>query len=212
VSIVADRYRVRADAFERKVAATRPEQWANQSPCTDWTARDVVGHIVDMHAAMLSPLGRTLSPAPTVAEDPLAAFRAARADVEGLLVDPEAAGTECDTPGGRVTFAEHVDQVVSEDMVMHGWDLASATGQDARIDPDEVERMWAKTRQMPADLIAMFRTPEAFGPGVVVFGPEVEVPEDAPTQDRLLGFFGRNPRFGKEGDPVNASRITGSPS
>ena len=37
------------------------------------------------------------------------------------------------------------------------------------------------------------RTPGAFGPGIVVFGPEVPVPADAPLQDRLLGFIGRDP-------------------
>ncbi|MCP2257145.1 hypothetical protein LX15_000830 [Streptoalloteichus tenebrarius] len=39
----------------------------------------------------------------------------------------------------------------------------------------------------------MIRTPDAFGPGVTVLGAEVEVPEDAPLQDRLLGLFGRDP-------------------
>jgi hypothetical protein len=42
-------------------------------------------------------------------------------------------------------------------------------------------------------LIAKYRTPGAFGPGVEVFGPEFEVPEDAPLQDRLLGLIGRDP-------------------
>lgn len=85
MSEVGERYRRRADAFERKVAAVRPEQWRNQSPCEAWDARAVVGHIVDMHAACLRPAGLELSPAPSVDEDPLAAFRAARADVEALL-------------------------------------------------------------------------------------------------------------------------------
>jgi hypothetical protein len=38
-----------------------------------------------------------------------------------------------------------------------------------------------------------YRTPDAFGPGIEVFGPEVPVPEDAPLQHRLLGFIGRDP-------------------
>ena len=81
-SDIAARYRAHANAFEQKVAATGPDQWDNQSPCADWTARDVVGHIVVMHAAMLQPVGRSLSPAPSVEQNPLAAFTAARADVE----------------------------------------------------------------------------------------------------------------------------------
>jgi len=191
-SAIADRYRARADAFERKVGAVRPEQWSSQSPCEDWKARDVVGHIVDMHAVMLRPFDRTLSPAPSVAEDPLGAFRSARADVEAILDDPVQAGTETDTPGGgRMTVEQHIDQVVSADLVLHGWDLAKATGQDDTIDPAEVERAWSAASTMPAEMLEMMRTPGAFGPGVKVFGPEVKVSEDAPLQDRLLGLIGR---------------------
>jgi len=116
----------------------RPEQWSKQSPCEDWKALDVVRHVVDMHAAMLQPLGRALSPAPTVDEDPLAAFTAARADVERLLDDPELTEAAVRSPVGEMSAAEHVDQVVSEDLVVHGWDLARATDQDDTIDPAEV--------------------------------------------------------------------------
>jgi hypothetical protein len=52
-SAIADRYRRRADAFERKLAAARPEQWSNQSPCAAWDPRGVVEHVVVMHGVML---------------------------------------------------------------------------------------------------------------------------------------------------------------
>jgi uncharacterized protein (TIGR03086 family) len=172
----------------------RPGKWSNPSPCEHWTARDVVGHIIDMHAAMLRPLDRALSPAPSVQDDPLAAFRAARADIAAVLDDPGLAATMCDTPGGRMTVEQHVDQVVSDDLPLHGWDLARATGQDDTIDPDDVERIWSNTTALPGELLDKLRTPGAFGPGIEVFGPEVKVPEDAPLQDRLLGLIGRDPR------------------
>ena len=191
---IADRYRRHADAFERKVAAVRADQWSNQSPCEAWSARDVVDHIVAMHGYMLRPLDRGLSPAPSVRDDPLAAFRTARADIEAVLDDPALAGAECDTPGGRMTVERQIDEVISDDMVLHGWDLARATGQDETMDPEDVARLWASTTAVPAELMEKYRTPGAFGPGVEVFGPEVKVPEDAPLQDRLLGLIGRDPR------------------
>jgi uncharacterized protein (TIGR03086 family) len=196
MSELAERYRRRADAFEAKVAVVAPEQWANQSPCEKWSARDVVDHIVSMHGVMLRPMNKALPKAPTVAEDPLGAFQAARASVEVVLDDPELAGADCDTPSGRMTAADHIDQVVSDDLVLHGWDLARATGQDETMDPADVERLWASTSAIPAAVMVQYRTPGAFGPGIEVFGPEVKVPEDAPLQDRLLGFVGRNPRAG----------------
>jgi uncharacterized protein (TIGR03086 family) len=192
---IAERYARHADAFERKVAAVPPDRWDGPSPCAKWTARDVVGHIVDMHGYMLQPLGETPRPAPPVATDPLAAFRAARADVERILADEQRAGTECDTPSGRLTAATHIDQVVSDDLVLHGWDLARATGQDDAIDPADLPRLWAMTTAVPAELMAQFRTPGAFGPGVEVYGAEVPVPADAPLQERLLGYIGRDPHW-----------------
>ncbi|MFK0245703.1 TIGR03086 family metal-binding protein [Amycolatopsis azurea] len=189
MNAIADRYRVRADAFERKVAAVGAGQWESKSPCEEWNARDVVEHIVDMHGAMLLPLERELRQAPSIEEDPLGAFRAARADVEAVLADPVLAATEHETPAGKMTAEQHIDQVVSADMVVHGWDLARATGQDDTIDPDEVARMWPGAQAIPEQM----RIPGAFGPGIVVFGPEVKVPEDAPLQDRLLGLLGRDP-------------------
>jgi uncharacterized protein (TIGR03086 family) len=188
---IADRYRRHADAFESKVAAVRPDQWTNPSPCEKWTARDVVDHIVSMHGSMLMPVGRALAPA---GDDALANFRAARAAVEEVLADPALAGQQTDTPAGRMTVAEQIDQVVSNDLVLHGWDLARATGQDDTMDPADVDRLWGSTTAIPPELMERYRTPGAFGPGVEVFGPEVAVPEDAPLQDRLLGLIGRNPR------------------
>ena len=193
MSEIADRYRRHADAFEAKVAAVPPDQWSNQSPCEAWDARGVVAHIVSMHGYMLGPAGRGLSPAPSVEEDPLGAFTAARADVEAVLDDPTLAAIECDTPNGRTTVEQQVDEVVSDDMVLHGWDLARATGQDDTMAPDDVERLWSVTIAIPADVMEKYRTPGAFGPGVEVYGPEVKVSEDAPLQDRLLGLIGRDP-------------------
>ncbi|AEF41041.1 TIGR03086 family metal-binding protein [Hoyosella subflava] len=195
MSPIADRYRKHADAFEAKVAGTAPDDWERPSPCEGWTARDVVRHIVDMHAVMVRPLGRQLSPAPSVDEDPLSAFRAARGDVEGLLDNNEVAVSEITSPAGSMTVENHVDRVVSDDMVLHGWDLARATNQDDTMDQDDVERIWAGTSALPPQMLEQMRTPGAFGPGVVVFGPEVKVSSEAPLQERLLGMIGRDPHW-----------------
>lgn len=189
MSEIADRYRARADAFQRKVAAVTPDAWDNPSPCADWTARDVVGHVVDMHHVMLRSVEREPTAAPSLREDPLGAFLSARTDVEALLEDSELAASQCSTPMGPMTVEDHIDGVASQDLVIHGWDLARATGQDDTIDPQEVERMWPDAQNIGEEL----RTPGAFGPGIVVFGPEVAVPADAPLQDRLLGLMGRHP-------------------
>jgi uncharacterized protein (TIGR03086 family) len=190
---IGERYRRRAEAFEQKVAGVRPEQWGNQSPCEKWTARDVVDHVVVMHGVMLRPVGQALELERSVQDDPLAAFRAARTAVEAVLDDPALAVQECETPTGRMTAADQIDRVVSDDLVLHGWDLARATGQDETMDQVDVELLWASNSAIPAEVIEMYRTPGAFGPGIEVFGPEIAAPEGASLQDRLLGFIGRQP-------------------
>jgi uncharacterized protein (TIGR03086 family) len=67
---------------------------------------------------------------------------------------------------------------------VHGWALARATGQDAALPADEVERLLGFVEQLGSS------TMRENG----VTGPEVEVPADAPKQDRLLGILGRDPR------------------
>lgn len=193
---IAARYCRRADTFDRRIVAVRPGQWGNPSPCEEWTALDVVDHIVVMHAAMLSPLGRSLGHAPSVRDDPLGALRSARAHVERALRDPDLAATECRTPIGSMTLEHQIDQVLSTDLVIHGWDLAQAVGQDPTMDPRDVESPWRATQAIPKEVMERYRTPGAFGPGITVYGAEVPVAEDAPLQDRLLGLLGRDPHQG----------------
>ncbi|SER05568.1 TIGR03086 family protein [Lentzea xinjiangensis] len=183
--MIADRYRARADAFEAKVSNVPEDQWDNPSPCAKWTAREVVDHVIDMHGVMLGvAIPRT--------GDLLADFREARRQVQQALASGRAT-REVSTPVGAMTLAEHVDRVVSDDLVLHGWDLARATGQDETIPAEDVQRLWATATAVPPELMQRLRTPGAFGPGIEVYGPEVPVPEDASPQDRLLGYVGRDP-------------------
>jgi uncharacterized protein (TIGR03086 family) len=191
MSELADRFRRRADTFETLVAATPPDRWSSPSPCGEWDARGVVEHVVVMLGVVLRPLGRDSSPAPSVADDPLGAFRAGRSDVQAIFDDPELAERIVTSPAGVQPAAEMIDAVVSQDMVFHGWDLAMATGQDATIDPAEVAAALPVAESMPPEMYE----PGAFGPDVVVYGPRVDVGPDANAQDQLLGLLGRDPAW-----------------
>jgi uncharacterized protein (TIGR03086 family) len=180
---IADRIRRLSDAFERKVASVPADRWASPSPCAGWDARDVVRHVVDVHAMMLKPTGRPPGPAPSVDDDPLEAFRRARADVAAVLADPVLAGTEYDGFFGRTRVERTIDDFLGFDLVVHGWDLARAAGLDDTIEPGEVARLAGMAEQLGDTM----RTSGAFG-------PQVAAGEDESPQDRLLGLLGRVPR------------------
>lgn len=182
-SPVSQRYERLAATFAERVAAVPPDRWSSESPCEGWTARDVVGHVIDSHSMFLGLIDRSLPPsAPSVAADPVGAFAVARQEVQASLDDPVIANTEYDGAFGPTPFQQGVDLFLSFDLAVHGWDLAKAAGLPAHIDPDEVPRVRAVAESF-GDALR--------GPGW--FGPEVELPADADDQAKLLAFLGRDP-------------------
>ena len=184
---VAQQYRRRADAFERLVANTPHDQWDAPSPCPGWSARDVVAHVIDFHAKVATEeLG--LDDAPRLGDgddDPLATFRASRSLVQRVLDDP-ATPTE---------LATKLEWTVSWDLPQHGWDLAKATGQDATIDPLDLEILWGPMGSDDPQERAAARRNWQWQIDNGWYGPPVDVPDDAPLQDRVLGFLGRDPNW-----------------
>jgi uncharacterized protein (TIGR03086 family) len=88
--------------------------------------------------------------------------------------------------GGIELPGEVAGLVALDELVVHGWDLARATGQSYRCDPVSLEAVHA--------FLGSFAT----GPGERregPFGPVVEVPDDAPLVDRVIGLSGRNPMW-----------------
>jgi uncharacterized protein (TIGR03086 family) len=180
---IAERISHLSDRFEALIENVSPGDWGNQSPCDEWSARDVVRHVVDVHQMMLRPLDRSLSPAPSVDDDPLGAFQAARADIAGVLDDPDLATTEYEGFFGRAIVEQTIDRFLGFDLVIHGWDLASATGQPMTMEADEIDRIRAQVDGLGEALR---------GPGVCK--QPVDVADDASDQDKLLALLGRDPR------------------
>jgi uncharacterized protein (TIGR03086 family) len=181
---IADRYRRVTDRFTEVVASVPDDSWSNSSPCAGWDARDVVRHNVDMAAFILGLIGRALpADAPSVDDDPRGAWLAARDTVQAALDDPAIAGQEHEEHVhlGRGRFADAADRVLTSDLVIHTWDLATTVGIDERLDPDEVRGFSAGFESFPEEAI---RQPE-------VFGPALDPPPGADEQTKLLAFVGR---------------------
>ena len=179
---VPDRYRRLAAAMTDRIARVPDDAWSSPTPCEGWTVRDLVAHLVDVHGRFQALVGREAVEHPSVDDDPLGAWTAVRDQMQADLEDPARLDQEYDGRLGRSTFGKSVDGFVCFDLVVHGWDLARATGQDTTLEPQDVERVQAAV--------------DAMGPVMRsngVIGEPVEVPEGASAQARLLAALGRRP-------------------
>jgi uncharacterized protein (TIGR03086 family) len=182
MSEVSERYRRLGDLFAAKIAAAPADRWDGPSPCEGWTARDIVVHLTSTQGMFLGFIGREPKPGPSVEDDPGGAWEAARANVQASLDDPAIAVTEFQGFSGPSTFETAVDRFLCFDLVVHGWDLARATGLDETIAPEDVARV-----QAGADALGeRLRSPQAFGPAV-------QPPPGANDQQKLIAFLGRQP-------------------
>jgi uncharacterized protein (TIGR03086 family) len=179
---ISDRYRHLSADFTSRVIAVPPERWVSPSPCEGWTARDVVGHLVGNVGWFFTLIDQEAPVAPSVEDDPVAAWSAARDALQGALDDPAVAQHEYESQamGGKGTLEQAVDRFGNFDVLVHTWDLARAAGLDERLDPDEVHR--ALEAALPMD--TMLRSPG-------VCGPKIDPPQGADEQTRFLAFLGR---------------------
>ena len=182
MSEAAQEYREVAGVFTARVEGVLPGRWDDPAPCEGWVARDVVRHLVEWFPAFLrAGAGVELPSGPSVDDDPVAAWRVHSAGVQALLDDPATPARVLSDPHvGEVPLDAAVSRFYTGDVFLHTWDLARATGQDERLDPERCAVMLEGMLPMDAALRASGH-----------YGPRVEVPDDADVQTRLLAFIGR---------------------
>jgi len=177
----AERHRAIAAGFSERVRAVT--DWDAPSPVPDWATRDVVRHLVEWFPSFLEHgAGVTLPRGPDADDDPVAAWQVHADGVQRLLDGPEAATPFRHPMVGEMPLPDAVDRFYTSDVFMHTWDLARATGQDERLDPEFCAEMLAGMEPLAEMLYASGQ-----------YGPPVPVPDDADVQSRLLGFIGRDP-------------------
>jgi uncharacterized protein (TIGR03086 family) len=182
----SDPFRLLARAIEQcgaLVSGIRPEQAGLPTPCSEWNLRALVNHTVydvQSFTAALNGSERPPLDADLIGDDWAPAYRAAS---DALLAAWRQRGVDgtLKTRVGEFPATWAVGQHTA-DLAVHGWDIATATGQSTDLDPEAGREAldWAH-----ANLKPQFRG--------AAFGPEVEVPENAAVYDRLAGFFGREP-------------------
>jgi uncharacterized protein (TIGR03086 family) len=171
------------------LAGIEDSQLTSPTPCPDSTVGDLIDHVGTMAAAFAAKADKTQDPTTGPPPSPNAANlepgwrdRIAR-DLDALAVAwrrPEA-WVGVTTAGGLELSSEVAGVVALDELVVHGWDLAVATGQPYSATAEEIAAA--------TDLVLHFPAPRDGS----LFGPVVPVADDAPALDRLMGLAGRDP-------------------
>ncbi len=183
----SERYLKSLSGFDVVIREVPADAWESQSPCEDWKAVDVVGHVVGGLAMItFAAKGESMAAGhPTTRElagdDPVAAWAAGRADVEAALLIDGALDKTFTSPFGPMPLDTFLG-IITTDVLTHTWDLGQAVGKNVRLDTDLVSACYAAVKPMDA----MIRMPG-------VFHAKVEAAPGADEQAEFMAFLGRTP-------------------
>ena len=170
-----DLYRRAGDWTTELVAKTQDLSVA--TPCEEWTVRDLLNHMLDTQRYFAgSARGEDVAPpGPNPPElltsDPATDFERCIRDV-----------AEAFSQEGVIEKTGPALGIALTDLLIHGWDLARATGQ-----PDAMPAGLAESSYKL--IYGKFSDEQRHG----LFKPEVHVGANASPQDRLLAYTGRSP-------------------
>ena len=181
---IADRYSAAAARLTALIDAVPADAWTVQSPCEDWTAGQVVEHVVSTEAAFLRDRELAEALAEEATSDPLGTWPAVRDAVTAAMADPSKAGASYDGYFGPTTVEQTLDRFYTADLLVHRWDIATAVGLPdfATLDDDELAFLNEAIASYPAEVMRM--------PGL--FGPELTAPAGANATTQLMAFLGRS--------------------
>ena len=172
----------------RILTGVRADQLCHPTPCPDMNVAALLDHLVGLTvafrlAAEKTPFdGGPSADAANLAEDWRTRLPAQLEALAAAWRQPSAWQGEAEVAGVRLP-ASVMAAVALNEVLIHGWDLAVATGQPYRPDAAAV--------QACADMVG--DRSDATGEPDGLFGPVVPVPDGAPAFDRLLGQTGRDP-------------------
>lgn len=192
-----------AERVKAIVAGITDGQLSAPTPCDEYTVAAVLDHVMGLTLAFTNAAtkestgagsdGSAGRPEPAAANLDPDWRRKLAPRLDALVVawrDP-AAWTGMAEAGGFTMPADVMGAVAVNELVLHGWDLARATGQAYDCDEASAEASLTFT--------SMMSTPGEEAGRAGLFGPVVEVPADASTLDRTLGYSGRDPFWAPPG-------------
>ncbi|MFD9543321.1 TIGR03086 family metal-binding protein [Streptomyces sp. NPDC060022] len=179
------------------ISSVDDRQLSGPTPCPKYSVRDLLAHIFGLSVAFRDAARKDLGPTtgtspasglPVLPDDWRESLPPLLDELVAAWRDP--AAREGMTQAGGVDLPGPVaGMVVSNELIVHGWDLARSTGQEFRA--DEASLRSSEALLAPGD-------DDRSGPDAI-FGPPVPVAQDAPLLDRVIALSGRRPDW-KPGD------------
>ena len=179
-----------AEATALVVDRVTPTELGGPTPCDEWDVQALLNHVILWSSYSLERRAQGESVAPELMERDFAAapdFAAAyRAQLDRALAawaDPAVWDRELDVMGSKTPAAD-VGALMIAELVLHGWDLAAATGQDYGVS-DRAAEAALNAVEANAELFRQYKG----------FADPVPTAAGAPILDRVLALSGRNPAW-----------------
>jgi uncharacterized protein (TIGR03086 family) len=177
-----------ADAAARTVAHVDASQLERPTPCTDWDVRTLLNHLIVWTSYSLEARAKGESVDQDVIDRDFAADPGFAADYRAQLdraltawSDPATWEASLDVMGSPMPAADVAALNIAE-MVLHGWDLAAATGQAYMVGEPAAAAV-LRAVEANAELFRQYQG----------FAEPVQVPGSASVLDRALALSGRDP-------------------
>lgn len=177
------------------VGAITDDQLSGPTPCPAYTLGDLVDHVGGLAVAFTAaatkdtgglPSGRPEPKASKLGDDWRTRIPRDLAALAEAWRAPEA-WTGMTRAGGVDMPGEVAGLVALDEVVVHGWDVARASGQPFACDPELLDAVHG--------FVAQFSGPGQETSREGIFGPVVDVPAEAPLVDRVVGMTGRDPAW-----------------
>jgi uncharacterized protein (TIGR03086 family) len=186
-----------ATTVAQVLAGITDEQLAAPTPCPRYTVGDLLDHVGGLSLAFTAAATKTplaaagpdtpLGDATNLDPDWRETIPAALDDLASAWRE-DAAWDGMTTAGSIEMPGEIAGLVALDELVVHGWDLARATGQPYAVDDT--------TLGLIRGLVADFAPAgDVVNDGTLPFGPAVSVPADAPLLDQVVALTGRDPAW-----------------
>ena len=177
-----------AENAKRVVAGVKPSQFDDATPCSEFNVKQLANHMAGLlmgseRAALKQDRMAPPDPMPDIVGDNPGAVYSGLAD-KAVAAWSSPGALDGNTQFGTGEFpAQMAAAITLMEVAVHGWDLAKATGQSYSLEEDVVAATFETVKQLNAN---------GRGPA---FGTEVSAGDSASTQDQMLAYSGRNPRW-----------------